>query len=64
VLAQYVDELQADWVTERLRDGRHPHRVIALDVRVDDRLAAALTGRALRLWRELQIDSHQYMNID
>ena len=59
VLAQDVDELQADRVAERLGDLGHPHRLLALDVRVDDRLAARLAGRALGLGGELQIDAHR-----
>ena len=37
---------------------------LAIDVRVHDGLAARLAGRALRLRRELQIDSHRYTFID
>jgi arsenate reductase (thioredoxin) len=44
VLAQHVDELQADGVAERLRDGGQADCVLALDVRVDDGLAARLAG--------------------
>ena len=42
----------------------HAHRLLALDVGVDDRLAARLAGRALGLRRELQIDGHLSTNID
>jgi hypothetical protein len=49
VLAQHVDELQADAVAERLGDRRHPQRLFALDVGVDDGLAARLAGGTLDL---------------
>ena len=49
VLAQHVDELQADRVAEGLGDLGHAQRLLALYVGVDDGLAAALTGRALLL---------------
>ena len=52
VFAQHVDELHADRVTERFGDRCHPRGLFALDVGVDDRLAARLTGRALRLRRK------------
>jgi hypothetical protein len=38
--------------------------VLALDVGVDDRLAAALARGALLLGDELQIDGHLYTYID
>ena len=60
VLAQHVDELQADRVAERLGDLGHADRLLALDVGIDDRLAARLAVRALGLGRELQIDRHLY----
>ena len=60
VLAQHVDQLQPDRVGERLRDAGHALGLLALDVGVDDRLAARLAGGALLLGRELQIDSHLY----
>ena len=47
VLAQHVDELQADRVAERLGDFGHAHRLLALHIGVDDRLAAPLPGGAL-----------------
>ena len=59
VLAQDVDELQADRIAERLGDVRQAKRLIALDVGVDDRLAARLAGGALPLRREFQIDGHR-----
>ena len=37
---------------------RHALGLLALDVGVDDRLAARLAGRALGLGRQLQIDAH------
>jgi hypothetical protein len=33
--------------------------LLALNVGIDDRIAAALTGRSLLLGRQLQIDMHQ-----
>ena len=47
VLAQHVDELQPDRVAEGLRDGGQAVGLLALDVGIDDRLAARLAGRAL-----------------
>ena len=64
VLAQHVDELQPDRVAERLGDLRHPLGLLALDVGIDDRLAARLAGGALLLRRELQIDRHRSTYID
>jgi hypothetical protein len=51
VLSQHVYELDAHGIAERLCDLRHSLRLLALDVGVDDRLAAWLAGRALRLRR-------------
>jgi hypothetical protein len=59
VLAQDVDELQADRVAQRLGDEREAGSLGALDVRVDDGLAARCTRGALLLRRELQIDEHR-----
>ena len=59
VLAQDVDELKADRVTEGLCDLGHSQRVVAIDIGVDDRLATALTGGSLLLGGQLQIDVHQ-----
>jgi hypothetical protein len=64
VLAEDVDELDPHRVAERLGDARHPLRLLALDVGVDDRLAAGLAGGSLLLRGQLQIDSHQYTYID
>ena len=64
VLAQHVDELQADRVAERLGDLGHALGLVALDVGVDDGLAARLAGGALLLGSELQIDRHLYTYID
>jgi len=64
VFAKHVDELQADRVPQGLCDLGHAHSVIALDVRVDDRLAAAHAGRALDLRGELHIDRHRYTYIN
>src|ERR1035437_2760306 len=59
VLAQHVDELQADRVTERLGDLGHPKCVISRDIGIDDGLAAALAGCSLLLWHQLHIDQHR-----
>src|SRR4051794_12513609 len=64
VLAQDVHELEADRIAERLGHGRHPLGLPALDVRVDDGLAAGLAGGALLLGGELQIDRHRCTYID
>jgi arsenate reductase len=64
VLAQDVDELHADRITQRLGDVRHPLRVLARDVGVDDGLAAGLADGALLLGGELQIDSHLFTYIN
>ena len=50
VLAQHVDELEPDRVAERLGDLGHPDRVVALDVGVDDRLAARLARPGAWSW--------------
>ena len=63
VLAQHVDELEADGVAERLGDRGHPLGLGALDVGVDDRRAARLAGRALLLRGELHIDGHLFEDI-
>jgi hypothetical protein len=47
VLAKHVHELHPDRVAERLRDVRHSLGLSPLDVRIDDRLAAALAGGML-----------------
>ena len=62
VLAQHVDELKPDRVAERLGHGGHAHRVLALDVGIDDGLAAGLAGGALGLGGELEIDGHRSTN--
>ena len=59
VLAQHVDELQPDRVAERLGHRGHAERMLALDVGIHDRFAAALAGGAFGLRRQLQIDGHQ-----
>jgi hypothetical protein len=64
VLAQNVDELQADGVPERLGHERHPLRLAPLDIRVHDRLTAGLAHGALLLRSQLQIDRHQSTYID
>jgi hypothetical protein len=64
VLAQDVDELDADWVAERLRDPRHALRLSSLHVRIDDRRAAGLARGPLLLRRQLEIDSHLSTYID
>src|ERR1700678_4349105 len=67
VLTQHIHELQADRVSERLRHLGHPERLGTIDVGIDNWLAAALPGRALRLGGQLedrQIDAHRstYIN--
>jgi hypothetical protein len=64
VLAQHVDQLQPDRVPEGFGHARHPVRLLAIDVRVDDRLAARLADRALLLRGKLQIDRHLFTNIN
>ena len=54
----------ADRVAERLGDLGHALGLGALDVGVDDRLAARLAGGALRLGGKLQIDRHRSIYID
>ena len=63
VLAQDVDELQADWVAECLRNLGHAQGVVTVHVRVDDGLATALPGGALLLGRKFEIDDHQSIYI-
>ena len=58
VLSQHVHELHAYRIAECLRDAAHALGLIALDVGVDDRLAARFADGALLLRSELQIDSH------
>jgi len=55
---------EANWIAERLGDGRHPLGLVALDVRVDDGLAARLARWALGLRGQFQIDSHRCTYID
>src|SRR5262249_28090626 len=64
VLAQHVDELKPNRIAEGLGDRGHPDGVGLREVGVDDRLAAALAGRALVLWRELKVESHRSTSID
>jgi len=64
VLAQHVDELQTDRVAERLGDGRHPQRLVAFHVGIDNRFAAPLARRALGLRGQLQINTHRYTDTD
>lgn len=64
VLSQHVDELQTDRVTEGLGDLGHAERLCAVDVGIDNWLTAPLTGGALGLGAEFQIDRHRYTNID
>ena len=64
VFAKHVDQLQPDRITHGLCDLGHPHGVVALDVGVDDGLAAAHTGGALDLRGELHIDMHRYTYIN
>src|SRR2546423_70011 len=64
MLAQDVDELQPHRVAERLGDLRHADRLLAVDIGVDDGLAARLTRCPLLLGHQFQIDSHRYTSID
>ena len=64
VLAQDVDELQADRVTERLGDLGHSQRLLALNVGVDDGLAAGLARWSFALGRQFQIDGHLSTDTD
>src|SRR4051794_7048040 len=64
VLAQHVHELEADRVAERLGDLGDADRVLALDVRIDHRLATGLARRALGLGCQREIDSHLFTSID
>ena len=57
-------ELEADRVAERLGDGGHAKRVLALDVGIDDRRAARLSDGTLGLRCKLQIDRHRSIDID
>jgi hypothetical protein len=59
VLAQNVDELQPHRVGDRLGELGHPLGLEALDVRVDDRLAATLAGGPLGLRGQLHVDGHR-----
>jgi len=49
MLAQHVDQLQADGVAERLGDLGQPVRLLAVDVGVSDRLAAGSPAARLVL---------------
>ncbi len=64
VLSKHVHQLQPDRVAEGLGDLGHTRRLGTLDVRIDDRLAAPLTCGALLLGHQLQIDRHQYTDIN
>ena len=64
VLSQHVDELHPDRVAERLGDLAIRSACGALDVGIDDGLAAGLAGGALLLRGKLQIDSHLCTYID
>jgi hypothetical protein len=64
VVAQHVDELEADGVAEGLGDLGHPYRLGAVHVGIDHGLTARLAGGALSLGAEFQIDAHRYTNID
>ncbi len=64
VLAQHVDELQTNRVTEGLGDLGHTQCTIALDFGVCDGLTTALSSGSLLLRGKLHIDQHQstYIN--
>jgi hypothetical protein len=64
MVAEHVDQLEADRIAERLCDLGHPHRLFALEVRKHDGLATALARRALGLWSEFEIDSDLYTDTD
>ena len=64
VFEQNVDELQADRIAEGLGDFGHAQRVVAGDLGIGDRLAAALAGGPLLLGGQFQIDGHLYTHIN
>ena len=64
VLAEHVDQLQADGVAQRLRYFGHADRLVALYVWVNDRLAARLAGGALGFRCKFKFNSHAYKPID
>ena len=64
VLAEHVHQLQADRISQRLGAGRHLLGPVTIDIGVDHRLAAGLPGTALLLGGQLQIDAHQYRDIN
>ena len=61
---QHVNQLHPDGVAERFGHFGHTCSLSALDVGVDDGLAAALACGTLLLGDKFQIDSHQYTFID
>ena len=64
VLAQHVDELQSDRIAERLGHLGHPDRMLAIDVRVDDRLTTRLARGSLLLRGQFEIDRHRFTMTD
>ena len=56
--SQHVDELEPNRVAERLGDFGHSDRLLALDLGIHDRLAAALAGRPLALRSQFEWDGH------
>jgi hypothetical protein len=53
MLSKHIHQLQPDRITKRLRDLGHPNRVVGLNVRIHERLAAPLARRTLLLGRKL-----------
>jgi hypothetical protein len=64
VLSQDVDELEPDRIAERLGDLSHAFGPHTLDVGIDDGLATRLSGSALLLGGQLEIDRHRSTYID
>ena len=64
MLAQDVNQLYADGVSECFGDLGDAARLVALDVGVNQGLAAALTGWPLDLRGQFQFDNDPYIYID
>ncbi len=64
MLSQYVDELQADRVAQRLRYGGQPLSLISIGVGIDEGLATGLSRWALLLRGKLQFGRHRFTYID
>ena len=63
VLAQDINELHPHRVAERLGDLGHADGLLALHIRIDDRLATWAAGGPLLLRGEFQIDGHLFTYI-